>query len=65
MPNVDEMAPAATVDLKLGSHSGASTLILTEKEADIEVPLDRPATDHEALALPVRSVHGFTVSFTI
>lgn len=65
MPNVDEMALAATVDLKLASHSGASTLVLAEKEADIEVPLDHPATEPEALALPVRSVHGFTVSFTI
>lgn len=65
MPNVEEMAPAATVDLKLASHSGASTLVLTEKEADIEVPLDRPTTDPEALAVPARSVHGYTVSFTV
>lgn len=64
MPHVDEMALAATDDL-FASSNGASTRALTEKEVDIEAPLDHPVTDPEALAIPVRSVQGFTVSFTI
>jgi len=68
MPNIDEVGQAVPDDLIFG-RNGAPMMALIEKEEVVRVTPGSTSTDQEALdealKIPARSVHGYTVSLNI